>query len=208
MPLALAAGTTKLALFSSIPGASEAERKALPASVFTGAGVIDAASRIAKSDFKLGAKEDKTVTDPALCDQVESEVPTFAQYEGSITPFRYFKDGKPEASTAPGGEIGDAVYPAVRVCGSLVVTRRRSRLRRGRRVTSTSFSRSSLAPRSRSRVRATSSVRSRCTCSAPGRVSSRPDRSPIHPARDHLCRSRAGLPHPEAEGFLAEERWI
>ena len=125
MPLALAAGTTKLALFSSIPGASEAERKALPASVFTGTGVIDAACRIAKSDFKLGAKEDKTVTDPALCDQVESEVPTFAQYEGSITPFRYFKDGKPEATGTPGGEIGDAVYQALKTMGTRLWIARR-----------------------------------------------------------------------------------
>lgn len=124
MPRSLAAGRTKLALMATAPASTDAELRALPLTAFTGSGVIDAACRIAQGDFKLGAKEDKTVSDPALCEEIESEVPTYAQYDGSITPFRYFDDkGQPEKGAA--GEIGDAVFQAVKKMGTTLWIARR-----------------------------------------------------------------------------------
>lgn len=124
MPRSLAAGKTKIAIFATIPGTDDLTRKALPVSTFTGDGVIDAACRIAQSDFKLGAKEDKTVSDPALCEEIESEVPTFAQYEGAIAPFRYF-DAEGKAEVGKSGEIGDAVFQAVKKMGTTLYIARR-----------------------------------------------------------------------------------
>lgn len=118
MPRALAAGKKKIAIMASKPtAANDAAMEALAASVFTGSGVIDAACRIAQDGYKLGAKEDKTVTDSAVCEAVESEVPTFSQYEGSVTVFRYF-DETGKAETGVAGEIGDAVFQAMKKRGT------------------------------------------------------------------------------------------
>lgn len=121
MPRSLAAGHTKLAIFATKPSGDLA---ALPVSAFTGPGVIDAACRVAMADFSLGAVDSETFTDQALCEEVAAETPGSSKYEGNITPFRYFdSEGKAEVGVA--GEIGDALFQAVKEKGTTLWIGRR-----------------------------------------------------------------------------------
>ena len=121
----LAAGHTKLAIFATKPATTDAGMAAITVTAMTATGVLDAACRIAMSDFKLGATDDNTVSDPALCDVVASDVPTTAKYDGQITPFRYFdlETGVPDTSGA--GQTGDQVFQALKVMGTTVWIARR-----------------------------------------------------------------------------------
>lgn len=120
----LAAGHTKITVFATEPGATDAAKKALPLSTFTGTGPIDASCRIVASTFKLGATDDETVNEPALCDVVSADVPTQSKYDGQMDIFRYFnEDGQPDEGA--GGEIGDKLYAAASEMGTTLFIARR-----------------------------------------------------------------------------------
>lgn len=121
MPRSLAAGRTKIILFATKPTGDLA---ALPASTFNATGVIDASCRVSKEGFKLGAGDSDSFTDPALCEEVAAETPGPSKYEGELPVFRYFdSEGKPE--TGVGGEIGDALFQAVKEKGTTLWVARR-----------------------------------------------------------------------------------
>lgn len=112
MPKSLADGRIKLSIMSSKPADPLA-----PTVTELEAG-IDAAMRILSSDFKLGPVASDTVDEKPIGQEGNSKVFTTSNYEGHITPFRYFDaTGKAEVSGV-GGEIGDAVFQAVKVKGT------------------------------------------------------------------------------------------
>lgn len=121
MPRSLAAGRTKIILFAAKP---TGDLSALPASAFTGSGAIDASCRVSREGFNLGATDSDSFSDPALCEEVAAETPGPSKYEGNLPVFRYFDaEGKPE--TGAGGEIGDALFQAVKEKGTTLWVARR-----------------------------------------------------------------------------------
>lgn len=80
---------------------------------------IDAAMRVLSSDFKLGATASDTVNEKPVGAEGNVSVLTTSNYEATLTAFRYF-DGQGKAETGAAGEIGDAVFQALKVKGSRV----------------------------------------------------------------------------------------
>lgn len=77
---------------------------------------IDASCRIAASDFRLTPTASSTISDGALCEGAEIQVPGSSQYEANITPFRIFDPEKPDRADS----VGDAVFQALKVKGTTV----------------------------------------------------------------------------------------
>lgn len=113
MGLSLADGRIKLSIMSVKP-----VNPLAPTVAELTAG-IDAAMRILSSDFKLGPTPSDTVGEKPIGAEGNRKVLTTSNYEGNITPFRYF-DATGKAETGTGGEIGDAVFQALKVKGSRV----------------------------------------------------------------------------------------
>lgn len=112
MPLSLADGKTKLAVLSAKPADTSA-----PTVAELEAG-IDASCRILSSDYSVGPQASETVDEKPLC--VEGNVQALgpSNYSAEFTVFRYFDaSGAPETSGVE-GEIGDALYQAVKSKGS------------------------------------------------------------------------------------------
>ena len=80
---------------------------------------IDAAMRILSSDFSLGPVASDTVDEKPVGAEGNKKVLTTSNFEANMTPFRYF-DGQGKAETGAAGEIGDAVFQALKVKGSRV----------------------------------------------------------------------------------------
>lgn len=114
MPLSLADGKTKLAVLSTKPADPNA-----PTVDELEAG-IDASCRILSSDYAVGPQASETVDEKPLC--VEGNVQALgpSNYSAEFTVFRYFdENGAPEeAGSGEGGEIGDALYQAVKSKGA------------------------------------------------------------------------------------------
>lgn len=112
MPLSLADGKTKLAVLSAKPADTSA-----PTVAELEAG-IDASCRILSSDYSVGPQASETVDEKPLC--VEGNVQALgpSNYSAEFTVFRYFDEtGAPEVDGVE-GEIGDALYQAVKSKGS------------------------------------------------------------------------------------------
>lgn len=117
MPKSLADGRIKISIMTAKP---VDPYKTTVAELNAG---IDAACRIVSTDYNLGATASETVNEKALCQEGNATTPTTSNYEGSFTVFRYFDPvtGKAEsAATGPGGDVGDAVFQALKMKGSRV----------------------------------------------------------------------------------------
>lgn len=113
MGLSLADGRIKLSIMSVKPADPYA-----PTVTELTAG-IDAAMRILSSDFKLGPTASDTVDEKPVGAEGNVKVLTTSNFEGNLTPFRYF-DATGKAEVGTGGEIGDNVYQALKAKGSRV----------------------------------------------------------------------------------------
>jgi hypothetical protein len=113
MPKSLADGRIKLSIMSVKPADPLA-----PTVTELTAG-IDAAQRILSSDFALGPTASDTVDEKAIGQEGNVKALTTSNFEGNLTPFRYF-DATGKAETGVAGEIGDAVFQALKVKGSRV----------------------------------------------------------------------------------------
>lgn len=113
MPRSLADGHVKLSIMSTKPA------NPLACTLTELNAGIDAAQRVLSSDFKLGPVASDTVDEKAIGQEGNVKVLTTSNYEANLTPFRYF-DGTGKAETGTGGEIGDAVFQALKVKGSRV----------------------------------------------------------------------------------------
>ena len=113
MPLSLADGRIKLSIMSTKP----ADPYAPTVAELTSG--IDAAMRVLSSDFKLGPVASDTVDEKPVGAEGNKKVLTTSNFEANLTPFRYF-DATGKAETGAGGEIGDAVFQALKVKGSRV----------------------------------------------------------------------------------------
>lgn len=82
----LSDGNIKLTSVVSKPTAPDAANLA----DLTGAAVVDLTCGINKSDYKLGATGNSSVTEQEACKKGEGNAPGPASYEGSVTPFIYF----------------------------------------------------------------------------------------------------------------------
>jgi hypothetical protein len=105
----LADGHTKLAVLATAP----ANPDAITLTELTSA--LDASCRIAKNGYALGPTASETFADPALCEDVNSNVWGASNFEASIPVFRYFDD-----STNLVDEEGDEVYQALKEKGTEV----------------------------------------------------------------------------------------
>lgn len=106
MPRSLADGHTKFTILTTKP----ADPKA-PTVPELEAG-IDASCRILQSDFAWSAADSDTVDEKALCVTGNAQSLGASNWEGAITPFRYFDEtGKADATE-------DAVFAAVKVKGT------------------------------------------------------------------------------------------
>lgn len=105
----LADGHTKLAVLAIAP----ADPTALTVADLTAA--LDASCRIAKNGYSLGPTASETFADPALCEDVNSNVWGASNFEASIPVFRYFDD-----TTQLLDEAGDEVYQALKEKGTEV----------------------------------------------------------------------------------------
>jgi len=113
MGLSLADGRIKLSIMSVKPADPLA-----PTKTELDAG-IDAAMRVLSSDFKLGPTASDTVDEKPVGAEGNKKVLTTSNFEANLTAFRYF-DATGKAETGAAGEIGDAVFQALRVKGTRV----------------------------------------------------------------------------------------
>lgn len=107
-PKTLADGRTKLILMSAKPANLKA-----PTLAELNAGK-DISCRITKADYRLSATGSETVDGTALCDEAAVSVFGASNFEGSITPFRYFNPEKPGQHD----EEGDFAFQALKEKGS------------------------------------------------------------------------------------------
>jgi len=118
----LASGHTKYAVLTSLPADPTA------ATLTELQAGIDAACRIT-ADSTLGATDDNTVNDPALCDTVSADVPTTSKYDGTWNIFRYFDPTTKNPETGTGGEIGDGLFSAMSELGTTLYVAKRQTLK-------------------------------------------------------------------------------
>lgn len=118
----LASGHTKYAILTVPPAAFSA---ALLTELTAG---IDGACRMA-ADSTLGATDDNTVNDPALCDTVSADVPTTSKYEGTFNIFRYFDPTTKNPEVGVAGDVGDALFDAMKALGTTLYVAKRQTLK-------------------------------------------------------------------------------
>lgn len=102
----LADGHTKLAILATAP----VDPKAPKLTELTSA--LDASCRIAKTPYSLGPTASETVSDPELCRDVNATVFGASNFEGEISPFRYY-----DPVTGQVDVTGDAVFQALKTKG-------------------------------------------------------------------------------------------
>ena len=110
MPKALADGNIRVAVLATKP----ADPKALTVAEIEAG--IDASCRVLKSDYRISAAASDTIADAELCSSTNAQVFGAGNYEGIITPFRYWDStdlGKSDAE-------GDLVFQALRQKGATV----------------------------------------------------------------------------------------
>lgn len=116
MPKSLAFGHTKVAILRVKPNNMEA-----PTLAEVKAG-IQATCRIEAAGFKMGAVASATVSQPSLCDTVDTPVMTSANAEASFNVFRYFSKANPgQAETAAEdveASIGDELFQFLKTRGT------------------------------------------------------------------------------------------
>ena len=105
----LADGHTKLAVLAIAP----TDPTAITLTELEAA--LDASCRIAKNGYSLGPTASETFADPALCEDVNSNVWGASNFESSIPVFRYYDD-----TTQQIDEAGDEVYQALKEKGTEV----------------------------------------------------------------------------------------
>lgn len=88
-PRTLADGKIKLVVLAAKPKDMKA-----PTATELNAGK-DISCRITKADYRLSATGSETIDGTALCDEATVNVFGASNYEGSLTPFRYFNPEKP-----------------------------------------------------------------------------------------------------------------
>lgn len=118
----LATGHTKYSVMSALPADPAA------ATLTELQAGIDAACRIT-ADSTLGATDDNTINDPALCDTVAADVPTTSKYDGTFNIFRYFDPTTKNPETGVGAEIGDGLFEAMKVLGTTLYIAKRQTLK-------------------------------------------------------------------------------
>lgn len=106
MPKSLADGHKKVAILTTKPA-----DPANPTLLELNAG-IDAGCRILFSDFTWSATDSDTVDEKALCDVGNATAFGASNWEGGITPFRYFTSGGASDPTE------DAVFQATKEKGT------------------------------------------------------------------------------------------
>lgn len=106
MPRSLADGHTKFTILTTKPA-----NPAAPTVTELAAG-IDASCRILMSDFTWSAADSDTVDEKALCDTGNASGLGASNWEGSITPFRYFTAG------GAADPVEDAVFAAIKAKGT------------------------------------------------------------------------------------------
>ena len=109
MPQVLADAKIKLAILATKPA-----DPAAPTVTELTAG-IDASCALLKSDYRLSATASDTIDEDALCSEGNAVVFGASNYEGTVTPFRYF-----DATTGQVDTANDEVFQALRVKGSRV----------------------------------------------------------------------------------------
>jgi hypothetical protein len=107
MPRSLADGHTKFTILTEEPVDPEA-----PTAAELNAG-IDASCRILASDFTWGAGDSDKIAEKALCVENNANSLGASNFNGGITPFRYF-----DATTKNAHATEDAVFAAVKVKGT------------------------------------------------------------------------------------------
>lgn len=115
MPTSLAKGKTKVAILSAKP----ADPKA-PTLTELNAG-IDAACRIVSGGYNVGPQASETVDESPLCVELNVQALGASNYTAEFDIFRYFDEetGAPEtADSGDGGDIGDALYQALKTKGT------------------------------------------------------------------------------------------
>lgn len=105
----LADGHTKLAVLATAPA------DPLAPTVTELEEALDASCRIAKNGYSLGPTASESIADPALCEDVNSNVWGASNFESSVPVFRYFDE-----STQLIDELGDEVYQALKTKGQIV----------------------------------------------------------------------------------------
>lgn len=108
MPKSLADGRPKLTILATKPA-----DPAAPTITELTAG-IEASCRILSSDYALGPADSDKVPEKELCKEGNANAIGASNYEGSLTPFRYFtEDGASDAE-------GDEVFQALKTKGTLI----------------------------------------------------------------------------------------
>lgn len=107
MPRSLADGHIKFTLLTAEPDDPRA-----PTATELNAG-IDASCRILASDFSWSAGDSDKVNEKALCTEGNANSLGASNFNGGITPFRYF-----DAATKNAHATEDAVFAAVKVKGT------------------------------------------------------------------------------------------
>ena len=110
MPKALADGNIRVAILATRPADPNA-----PTVTELEAG-IDASCRLLKSDYRISAAASDTIADAELCSSTNAQAFGAGNYEGVLTPFRYWD------STDPGKHDteGDVVFQALKSKGAVV----------------------------------------------------------------------------------------
>lgn len=107
MPKSLADGRIKFSILTTKPA-----NPAAPTVAELNAG-IDASCRILHSDFTWGATGSETVAEKELCKKGNFNALGASNYEGGISPFRYFN-----SSTGAPDPTEDAVFAATKTKGT------------------------------------------------------------------------------------------
>jgi hypothetical protein len=115
MPMVLADAKIKLSLLAVKPANPEA-----PTVAELTAG-IDASCRILQGDFRLSATSSDTIEDRLLCAEGNATVWGASNYEGSMTPVRFFDPTNPGTFDPE----SDAVYQALKEKGTTLFVAQR-----------------------------------------------------------------------------------
>lgn len=112
MPRSLAAGKHRISVMTAKPASMTA-----PAATELEAGIIGAC-RILDDDYSLKPATSDRVAERAVCEDAESPSLGPGKFEdGNVTVFRYF-DAQGKAEIGVGGDIGDAMFQAMKTKGT------------------------------------------------------------------------------------------
>ena len=110
MPKALADGNIRVAILPARPANPEA-----PTVAELEAG-IDASCRLLKSNYRISAAASDTIADAELCSSTNAKAFGAGNYEGVLSPFRYWDS----TDAGKADTTGDAVFQALKSKGAVV----------------------------------------------------------------------------------------